>query len=89
MRWCRLRLCFSRQLFLLRQFPEPLATSAKSRMKRPYAKRFLGSFECQNFLQGGQNIWEIRTLSQQTGGTGSLPGLIALKREAFFSLCVQ
>jgi hypothetical protein len=58
-------------------------------MKRPYAKRFLGSFECQNFLQGGQNIWEIRTLSQQTGGTGSLPGLIALKREAFFSLCVQ
>ena len=34
-------------------------------MKRPYAKRFLGSFECQNFLQGGQNIWEICTLSQQ------------------------
>src|SRR5262249_33449383 len=74
---------------LLRQFPEPLATSAKSRMKRAYAKRFLGSFECQNFLQGGQNIGEIGTLSQQTGGTGSLRGLIALKREAFFSLCVQ
>ena len=45
MRWCRLRLCFSRQLFLLRQFPELLATSAKSSMKRPYPKRFLGSFE--------------------------------------------
>ena len=36
-----------------------------------------------------RDLVEIRTLSQQTGGTGSLPGLIALKREAFFSLCVQ
>src|SRR5215471_8892085 len=46
MRWCRLRLCFSRWFVLPWQFPEPLATSAKSSMKRSYAKRSLGSFEC-------------------------------------------
>jgi len=44
-RWSRFGRRFSRWFVLPRQFPEPLATRAKSSMKRPYPKRFLGSFE--------------------------------------------
>src|SRR5262249_18945806 len=45
MRWCRLRLRFSRWCVLSRQFPEPLATRSEPHPNRPYAKEFLGLFE--------------------------------------------